>query len=43
MEKVGVEGFTRNRGGTRLIVLCYQVANPPKTKDKNNKGGGRYD
>jgi len=21
----------------RLIVICYHVANPSKTKDKNNK------
>jgi hypothetical protein len=33
MEKVGVEGFTIEEAC--VIVLCYQIANPPKTKDKN--------
>jgi len=29
---------TEDRGYMYLMTLCYQVANPPKTKDKNNKG-----
>lgn len=32
--------YCENRWYTCLI-LCYHVANPPKTKDKNNKGGVR--
>jgi len=32
---MGVEGDTED---TRLIALCYQFANPPKSKDKNPKG-----
>jgi hypothetical protein len=39
MNAMGVKGgLVRNRRYARLIALCYQIASPPKTKDKNNRG-----